>query len=423
MKRIIAIFLCFITLLGIATSVSASSESTNSKPSTNMDNFLSESDPYITIATPEYKNNTHAYLTAHTSFRLELMPYSLMDYDIYENIMIEYHDRGFFMGSSTNKFNFIESSTKRNYDDKSNIFTWYLYFDQTWESENAIYTCTGKFIIMDMGIPYAREDYSYMKHKDNTALTYCLTFNGMAIENNGAVSIKMDSVEDKNLYGWRQMAPGFSTALKEYKVSFTKTQKQQSPTQNQVKFRDVVKTAWYYEEVVLAYNDKYISGMGKDSYGRIIFKPEASLKLSEGVKMAFNTYVNANDLDASKIVRAEKKGEKWYTRYMEYAKNQGWFSFIPAAKLNNPECEITREEFVALIVRALGGRASHFYNVPDIHTKFEPELRYAYEIGIVNGKNGNNFCPNDKIKRAEAAAILVRINHFDKRKDNSALMI
>ena len=77
-----------------------------------------------------------------------------------------------------------------------------------------------------------------------------------------------------------------------------------------------------------------------------------------------------------------------------------------------PEKTITRSEFVALLVRALGLQSSEqnsktFTDVPADKWYYEP-IRIASSLGIVNGVSDKSFGPNKPINRGDIATMIVR---------------
>ncbi|CAM3904298.1 S-layer-like y domain-containing protein [Cohnella lubricantis] len=80
-----------------------------------------------------------------------------------------------------------------------------------------------------------------------------------------------------------------------------------------------------------------------------------------------------------------------------------------------PNQDITRSEFVALIVRALGISASgQPLPFEDVATTswYAGEVAAAYEAGLVNGKSETQFAPASTISREEMAVIILRAYEF-----------
>ncbi|MFC5467399.1 pullulanase [Cohnella suwonensis] len=75
-----------------------------------------------------------------------------------------------------------------------------------------------------------------------------------------------------------------------------------------------------------------------------------------------------------------------------------------------PQQRINRAEFAAMLVRALGVAADGKTKFDDVDAGkwYAAYVATAAELGIVNGRNGNRFGPNDTMTRQEMAAMIVR---------------
>ncbi|MFD0589727.1 S-layer homology domain-containing protein, partial [Paenibacillus sp. GCM10027627] len=76
-----------------------------------------------------------------------------------------------------------------------------------------------------------------------------------------------------------------------------------------------------------------------------------------------------------------------------------------------PDNEITRAEFIAIMIRALGlSSASKTFYFKDIAEKawYHQAVQIGYSYGLVDGYSDGSFKPNEKIKRQEAMVILSR---------------
>lgn len=93
-----------------------------------------------------------------------------------------------------------------------------------------------------------------------------------------------------------------------------------------------------------------------------------------------------------------------------------------------PNKSLTRVQAIAILIRALGfenrapapGYYLHFSDNAEIPAWAKDSIYEAKELGIVQGDNANNICPNKKMTRAEASSMLVRFLEFlekDLQKD------
>ncbi|KAF5066547.1 S-layer homology domain protein [anaerobic digester metagenome] len=77
----------------------------------------------------------------------------------------------------------------------------------------------------------------------------------------------------------------------------------------------------------------------------------------------------------------------------------------------NPDAAITRAEFAAMVVRALGlelGKGTDSFTDIDSADWFKPFAETASQYGIIMGYNEKTFAPNDKITREQAIAMTAR---------------
>ncbi|MFC5404740.1 immunoglobulin-like domain-containing protein [Cohnella soli] len=75
----------------------------------------------------------------------------------------------------------------------------------------------------------------------------------------------------------------------------------------------------------------------------------------------------------------------------------------------SPNRDITRAEFTAIIVRALGLKLENgSMSFSDVKTTdwYSNAIQTAYAYGLIGGNNDGTFCPNDKITREQAMVIL-----------------
>lgn|GEM_PF-363388 len=75
-----------------------------------------------------------------------------------------------------------------------------------------------------------------------------------------------------------------------------------------------------------------------------------------------------------------------------------------------PQRQVTRAEFAAFLVRALGLTATSPAAFADVSAGdwYAGDVAAASEAGLINGRSADSFAPNDTITREEMAAMLVR---------------
>jgi len=79
-----------------------------------------------------------------------------------------------------------------------------------------------------------------------------------------------------------------------------------------------------------------------------------------------------------------------------------------------PNANVTRAEFAAFVVRALGLQATGDVSFTDVNNKawYASIVTAAKESGIIKGRSETIFAPNDRISREEMASIMVRAYEF-----------
>ncbi|MCL1835680.1 MAG: S-layer homology domain-containing protein [Oscillospiraceae bacterium] len=172
-------------------------------------------------------------------------------------------------------------------------------------------------------------------------------------------------------------------------------------------FNDVNEDAWYgfNNQQVIAKAYEYALMSGKND-GK--FDPEGNLTIAEAITMA----VRVNSIyrgDTSELTQ----GEPWYQVYVNKAIAQG---IIKSDTFPDYEKQATRAEMAYIFAHTL---PVHEYreqwdvkSPPDVTsaTPYNNEIRKLYLAGIVGGSDeAGAFYPDNNIKRAEAAAILIRL--------------
>ena len=103
--------------------------------------------------------------------------------------------------------------------------------------------------------------------------------------------------------------------------------------------------------------------------------------------------------------------EHWSEGYVEQLKNLGIMNGYMG--YTNPDSNITRGEFTALITRAFsfseGANSKNFKDIPKTHI-FYSAVRAASNAGIIGGFEDGTFRPDDAITREQIILILSRIN-------------
>lgn len=174
-------------------------------------------------------------------------------------------------------------------------------------------------------------------------------------------------------------------------------------------FTDVAANAWYYDYVVAAKELGIMVGNGDGS-----FSPEKTLTRAELVTLL----AGYADADLSGDVTAsfsDVKADAWYAKTVAWAKQNGYVSGYPDGTFH-PEDRVSREDFCAILSRYLQKQGADyptktvtFTDEDQISDYAKADVAYCASIGLVSGTDGGRFDPHSGTKRAEAAAIMVRL--------------
>jgi len=176
-----------------------------------------------------------------------------------------------------------------------------------------------------------------------------------------------------------------------------------------IPFEDVPSNAWYYSDVLNAYNMGLINGRNDK-----IFAPDDLLTHAEAIKLAacmYQVYVD----DAPFVVSYTP----WYQIYADYCKENGIIG-----REYDWDKHITRGTYMDIFSRALPKEALPAVNtvddgmIPDVPMtyRYAQSIYKLYRAGIVRGQDANGTCaPESYVKRSEVAAILTRMMDESKR--------
>ena len=176
-------------------------------------------------------------------------------------------------------------------------------------------------------------------------------------------------------------------------------------------FTDVKRGAWYYTDVLNAYERGLVSGMTLTTY-----EPSGTLTIAQCVKLAACMHQLYHE---DEVTLGPAEGAAWYLPFVEYALENG----ILDAEETNYNAVITRRQFVELFYRALPASGYQAINsipdgaIPDvgIDAANAEEIYAFYRAGILIGYTQTPgyaeyaFGPGSSITRAEVAAIMSRM--------------
>ena len=179
------------------------------------------------------------------------------------------------------------------------------------------------------------------------------------------------------------------------------------------RFTDVDASAWYHDAVAALYEYGLTEGVSSSAYA-----PEGIVTIAELVTFAARLHA----LELGAAIPAAAAGEAWYQPYVRYLKAEKCLG--DELDGHYPEAA-TRAQTAGVLAPALSaecydernakavtvGYASH-RRITDVddYTPYQSDILRLYKWGIVGGVNEDgSFHPNDKLKRSELAALIVRM--------------
>jgi len=151
-----------------------------------------------------------------------------------------------------------------------------------------------------------------------------------------------------------------------------------------------------------------------------LFYPNQDITRAQFAVYLLRTLFLEEDLTAASQF-TDLDPNKYYYKEVVSAVSQGLMSGRGNG-IFAPDAKITRQEMAAMITRALekvnrapvitGTEVSSFSDAAKIASWANPSACKVTTAGIIGGKAGNLFAPNDNATKAEAAAILLRTYNY-----------
>lgn len=174
---------------------------------------------------------------------------------------------------------------------------------------------------------------------------------------------------------------------------------------------DDISSHWAKKEIEALATKNIIFGKTAD-----LFAPQDKLTRAEFAVLV----ARALDLETKAYAgtfKDVKENKAWAYAGVEAAARAGIINGLGDGTFN-PDAQITREEIATIIVRAVGHENSALLKDLDTSKVFADEkiissfakvsVKQAVALGIVNGRGGNIFAPQDNATRAETAVMLYR---------------
>lgn len=172
-------------------------------------------------------------------------------------------------------------------------------------------------------------------------------------------------------------------------------------------FKDVPSDAWYAKSVANDYNVGIVAGTSATS-----FSPNNTLTLAQIITMASRVHAIYNGNGDSRNLFAASQGEAWYQPYVDYAIQNG---IIKSTSFKDYNKAATRAEMAYVLSNCLPSSefkaTVEFKEFDDVKTSnpYYNNIKTLYTSGITVGTGGNNFSPDGKLTRAQAAVFIDRL--------------
>lgn len=185
---------------------------------------------------------------------------------------------------------------------------------------------------------------------------------------------------------------------------------------------DDISGHWAEYDITYLYNAGMVSGISETE-----FAPDAVVNRAEFVTMLVRALGIETDVysisfsDVSPI-------DDWFAGYLGGAVNAGIIS--DSKQPFNPTLEIPRSEVALMLNKAIAYsnkdvtlKACAFSDISEENAELYEAVKMVYSAGIMFGKTDTEFCPDDTLTRAEAAAIVKRISVFSEATESVSLML
>lgn len=170
-------------------------------------------------------------------------------------------------------------------------------------------------------------------------------------------------------------------------------------------FSDVPTSAWYYNNVMAAYNAKYVSGTGNGK-----FEPNANVTRRDFAVMVYNMLGRPTPTTTTSF--KDVRAEGYEVEAIAYLKENDIVSGDGDTGNFRPTATITRQEAACILANAkkLTGTSETKFNDDAKIANWAKNAVYACRAaGVINGdKDTGNFRPTANITRAEAATMVLQ---------------
>jgi hypothetical protein len=180
-------------------------------------------------------------------------------------------------------------------------------------------------------------------------------------------------------------------------------------------FTDVVKSAWYYENVTLAASKLLVKGMNAES---TIYNPENQVTRAEFVTMVVRTLSLPSA--KSNIERySDIESDDWFYDVIIKAKSADLLMSLAVNNEIKPNQPLLREEMAYILEKAMKYAkitsdkkivfSERFTDSITVSAEYTSSVEEIVSVGLMEGMTSTTFEGQGKVTRAQAATILVRL--------------
>ncbi len=177
-------------------------------------------------------------------------------------------------------------------------------------------------------------------------------------------------------------------------------------------YPDVAKTHWAYSAIIACNESGFLDG-----YPDGTFKPENPITRAEAIKV-FAKFMNKAAGKPAIVKFKDVASDAWFAPYIGATESIFPASWLATGNLS-PDEELTREETVFMIIKAMGYDSeaeianpyliiNAYSDNADISEAMKPYFSLATSKGIITGCSDGTAKPSGEVTRAELSAILCR---------------
>ncbi len=196
-----------------------------------------------------------------------------------------------------------------------------------------------------------------------------------------------------------------------YSVEIGEKANEQEKTYNNLPFKDINITDWYYETVKMAYEKSVIKGVSETEFA-------PNLELTRAMFVTILYRLDGEPAVNKGVPFADVKANEYFANAVIWGQQSGIISGVTETEFA-PNANITREQMATILYRYAKYKA---YDVSvgedtnilsyddafDVSEYAYPALQWTCGAGLINGRTESTLNPQDNATRAETAAILAR---------------